>query len=330
MTTFHNMALLLSSACSFALLPPPVIGQTIRHGGDEPARLPSAVRDVRYGNHPRNLLDFFPAESELPAPVLIYFHGGGFVGGDKEDAGNRTIVRDCLAEGVSVISANYRFVAGPDSEPFPGSLMDGVRVVQFVRSKANEWNVDAGRIVLIGSSAGAFMSLWIALHDDFALADSHDPLARQSSRVLGVVAYSSPTTVDPREITKHIGGNPRIHSSIFPIFDIKKIEELDLPAMRKKVEEFSPLSHVSVDDPPLQLRYAGTLFGTPLPADTNVSISIHHAKFGDLLRGRYKDVGSKQTVELVCTDCPDAGATEHEFLRRVFDLRVPKVKPDSE
>jgi len=174
------------------------------------------------------------------------------------------------------------------------------------------------------------MSLWIALHDDFANADSDDPLARQSSRVIGVVAYAGPTTLDPRVIIEHVGGNPIIHPSIFPIFNIKKIEELDLPAMRKKVVEFSPLSHVSTDDPPLQLRHGGTLSGTPLPADTKFGVSIHHAKFGDLLRGKYARVGSQQTVELVCTDCPHAGATELDFLRRVFGFRVPKAKQSEE
>ena len=148
--------------------------------------------------------------------------------------------------------------------------------------------------------------------------------------MLGVVAYSGPTTIDPRVIIEHVGGNPKIHPSIFPIFDIKKIEELEQPAMREKVEEFSPLSHVSPDDPPLQLRYGGNLAGTPLPENTNVGVSIHHAKFGDLLRGKYKDVGSKQPVELVCTDCPNAKATEIDFLRRVFGLRVPKGKPTAE
>ena len=314
-------------ACLIAFSAGPFIGQTTSQVVDRPAELAPASQDVRYGDHPRNLLDFFPAESDSPTPVLIFFHGGGFVAGDKEIARQRPIVRVWLANGISVVSANYRFVKGPDSEPFPGSLMDGVRVVQFVRSQAKQWNLDPERIVLGGSSAGALMSLWIALHDDFADADSDDPLARQSSRVLGVVAYSGPTTLDPRAIAEHVGGNPNIHPSVFPMFNIRQIEELNLPAMRKKVLEFSPLSHVSADDPPLQLRHGGTLSGTPLPADTSFGVSIHHAKFGDLLLDKYEEVGSRQTVELVCADCPNAKATEIDFLRRVFGLRTAKAKP---
>lgn len=328
---FSRMTSLFATVWLFAFAPGFLFGQTTPQVVDHPLKLIPASQDVRYGIHPRNLLDFFPAESDTPTPVLIYFHGGGFVAGDKEDDLQRPVIRDFLGNGISIVSANYRFVTGPDSEPFPGSLLDGVRVVQFVRSQAKLWNLDPERIVLSGGSAGALMSLWIALHDDFAISKSDDLLARQSSRVLGVVAYWGPTTLDPHVIVEHVGGNPDIHPSIFPIYNIKKIKELDLPAMRKKVVEFSPLSHVSVDDPPLHLRYNGTaLSDTPLPADTSFDISIHHAKFGDLMRGKYEEVGSLQTVELVCTDCSYAGATELDFLRGVFGLRDPKEKSSAE
>ncbi len=283
-------------------------------------RLEPAKEDVRYGDHPRNQLDFYPSKSETPTPVLIYFHGGGFVAGDKSRARNLPLARECLAHGISVVSANYRFVKGLNSEPFPGSLMDGVRVVQFVRSQAKAWNLDADRVVLSGGSAGAMTSIWIAVHDDFADPGSDDPLARISSRVLGVIGYVGPTTVDPRVIREHVGGNPDIHPSIFPIFDIESIDELEKPEMRKKVEEFSALNHVTKDDPPLQLRHGGKLAGTPLPENTSFGVSIHHAKFGDLMRKRYAEVGVKQSVELVCSDGPDRDAKEIDFLRRAFKL----------
>lgn len=296
-------------------------GQTTQQApaANEQSAQPS--NEFRYGEHPRNRLDFFPAKSELPTSVLIFFHGGGFVKGDKEHTYRSPLVKKCLDNGISFVTANYRFVAGPDSEPFPGSLMDGVRVVQFVRSKASDWNLDPERIVLSGSSAGAFMSLWIALHDEFADPGSDDPVTRQSSRVSGVVAYSGPTTIDPHLILEKVGGNPEIHSALLPIFDIESIEELYQPGMREKINEFSPLNHVTRDDPPLQLRYLGTLSDAPLPADAPTAISIHHAKFGEILRDRYKQSGNKQSVELVCEDCPDPNATEVDFLQRALDLK---------
>src|SRR5690606_19429063 len=43
--------------------------------------------DVRYGPHDRNVLDVYQADTKAPAPVLIHFHGGGWVMGDKRPIG---------------------------------------------------------------------------------------------------------------------------------------------------------------------------------------------------------------------------------------------------
>src|SRR6516225_6678661 len=47
---------------------------------DEPKRL----MNVAYGKHPRQVLDFYQAKSEKPAPVVFYIHGGGWQAGDKK------------------------------------------------------------------------------------------------------------------------------------------------------------------------------------------------------------------------------------------------------
>ena len=43
------------------------------------------VRDVRYGSHPRNVLDVYlpPKPRSVPAPIVLYCHGGGYFAGDK-------------------------------------------------------------------------------------------------------------------------------------------------------------------------------------------------------------------------------------------------------
>jgi len=41
--------------------------------------------DVRYGKYDRDVLDVFQVKTAKPAPVLIYFHGGGWLGGDKKE-----------------------------------------------------------------------------------------------------------------------------------------------------------------------------------------------------------------------------------------------------
>lgn len=253
-------------------------------------------KDVAYGAHPRHKLDFYRAEAVGITPVLIFFHGGGFVSGDKSkyDA-SQNLVAQCLGNGISVVSANYRFVRdreGESGHPFPAPMLDGARVVQFVRAKAKEWQLDPARVALAGSSAGACMSIWIALHDDMADPNSDDIVAKQSTRVSGVLSYSGQTTLDPRVILKHIGGSPKIHSSLKPFYNVTSVDELEKPALRKVVAYASALNFVSQDDPPLCLLYNQIpLAGTPLPPDASASISIHHPMFGKLMKDAYEVLG---------------------------------------
>ena len=111
--------------------------------------------NVRYGPHERNVLDVWQAKPKpgetSPAPLVVFFHGGGFRSGDKSSIPAR-LVSMCLDAGISVASANYRL---SQTAPFPAPMLDGARAIQFVRFKANEWGIDPGRIAASGSSAGA-------------------------------------------------------------------------------------------------------------------------------------------------------------------------------
>ena len=237
--------------------------------------------DVKYGSYKRNVLDFWQAKSTKPTPVLIHFHGGGFVAGDKNDANPDPYVN----QGISVVSANYRFVKGGDEPaPYPAPMLDGARVVQFIRSKAKDWNIDPERIALTGGSAGAVMSLWIGYHDDLAEAESDDPIARLSTRVACVVPMAAPTNLDPVYIREQIGGNPLVHPSINPFFGVQSEKELQAAERQRQVREASPMNLVSKDDPPTFQLYPGELSKTPLPPNTDINTSIHHPQFGVLLK----------------------------------------------
>ncbi|MCU0722285.1 MAG: alpha/beta hydrolase, partial [Planctomycetes bacterium] len=107
--------------------------------------------DVPHGPHPRNVLDFWKAAAEAPAPLIVVIHGGGFRSGDKS-AVRPEHLRAALGAGVSYASINYRLL---DSAPIHEILRDAARAVQFLRSKAAEWNLDKARFAAHGGSAGA-------------------------------------------------------------------------------------------------------------------------------------------------------------------------------
>src|SRR5580704_383283 len=101
---------------------------------------PPTHRDVHYGPHERNVLDFWQAESKQPTPVLVSIHGGGFVAGNKSV--QPQLLKGCLDSGISVAAINYRYSTQAIA---PAPFHDGARAVQFLRSKAKEWNIDPQR-----------------------------------------------------------------------------------------------------------------------------------------------------------------------------------------
>ena len=244
--------------------------------------------DVRYGQYGRNVLDFWRAKSSKPTPVLIYFHGGGFVAGDKDKFRDNKMLEYCLHNSISVVSANYRYVK---QSPFPAPFEDGARVVQFVRWKAAEWNIDQNRVVAMGGSAGAGIALWIALRDDMANVISQDPVAQQSTRLSCALVSGAQTFYDPLMILEYIGGNPEVHPSLPFAFGVDSIKGAIAPDKRELALEVSAIHFVTADDPPVYLSYGSELTRTPLPEDTPISISIHHPKFGQMLKREYDSLG---------------------------------------
>jgi acetyl esterase/lipase len=217
---------------------------------DEPKKL----TDVPYGKHPRQVLDFYQAKSEKPTPVVFYIHGGGWRGGDK-----KFNPQPFLAKGISVVAINYRYVQNGVEEkiepPVKAPLEDAARALQFVRSKAAEWNLDKKRIGATGGSAGGCSSLWLAFHDDMANPNSKDPIARESTRLYCAAVNGAQTSLDPKELRAWMPNyNYGAHAFGLPNFE-------SLIANREKVlkwiKEYSPIEHVTKDDPPIGLFYGG-------------------------------------------------------------------------
>ena len=174
-------------------------GQGAPAGGQ---RIEPTAANVAYGPHERNVLDFWQAGSDTPAPVLVFFHGGGFRNGSKEGVNGR-LLKLCLDGGISFAAANYRLSG---QAPYPAQMHDSARAIQTLRHRAAEWNIDPDRIAAYGGSAGAGISLWLGLHDDLADPASEDPVARLSSRLTCAIGLQAQCTYDPREIRAIVPG----------------------------------------------------------------------------------------------------------------------------
>jgi acetyl esterase/lipase len=252
----------LPSLATVAARPQPP-GRRISKFAAQPIR-PTAA-NVPYGSHPRQVLDFWNATSARPTPLVLAIHGGGWTGMDKSTYGS--IVPDYLEPlkaGISVASINYRFITEAMERgivpPVTWPLHDAARALQFIRSQAHVWNIDESRIGATGFSAGGTSALWLAFHEDLADQNSKDPVARESTRLFCVAARRAQTTLDPLQLREWIP-NFTYGSDAFgiPQETDKAAEFQKFFAARERllplIKEYSPISHVSRDSPPVFLEY---------------------------------------------------------------------------
>jgi hypothetical protein len=151
--------------------------------------------DEKYGGHERNSFDIWLAKSTNPTPLVIYIHGGGFVGGDKSKYYPSEDLGRFLDAGVSVAVINYRF---QNDAPYGilASMNDSKRCIQYIRYHSKKYNIDKTRVACSGGSAGAGISLWLAFNAEMADPENSDSVLRESTRLLCAGAFETQATYD--------------------------------------------------------------------------------------------------------------------------------------
>ncbi|WP_168123702.1 alpha/beta hydrolase [Paenibacillus sp. HB172176] len=241
-------------------------------------------KNIAYGPHERNRLDAYIAENRgTPSPVLIYFHGGGYIRYDKSEVLNHQLMQECLDRGISVVSCNYRYIL---SDPFPAPMQDGTRAIQFVRHMANQWGFDPERIVSSGQSAGGHIALWNALRGNLAQPDSVDEIERQRSDVCGFAGYITQVSKDQR-FYESIYEGPYIQPNLALFYGATDLEELQSPEMLELAEKASAIHYMSASAPPAFMTYNLPLTGANIPANLTVGEVIHHPVHGYMLKREY-------------------------------------------
>lgn len=280
------------------------------------------VADVAYGPHPKQVLHFWKAESDKPTPLLFYIHGGGWRGGDRTSV--QGLLAPMLKAKISVVSIEYRFIDEATADkvvpPVKGPLHDAARALQFVRSKAKEWNLDKTRVAASGGSAGACSSLWLAFHPDLADPKSSDPISQESTRLTCAAVNGAQTTLDPQQM-KDWTPNSTYGGHAFgfaPDKEKKTTQFQEFLTGREKIlpwiAEYSPYALVTSDDPPVYLT-----FGGPPNVGKDEKDPTHSANFGVGLQEKCQKEGVE--CELVYPDAPNV---KH---KTVPEYLIDKLKP---
>ena len=141
------------------------------------------ARDISYADGPRHKLDVYvPGAAANPAPVVVFFYGGGWTTGSRE--WYRFVGSALVSRGLLVVIPDYRLYP---QVRFPAFMDDAAEAVAWARSNAARWGGDPHRLFLMGHSAGAQIATLLALDPGYLTAVGLSP-----SEICGVIGLAGP------------------------------------------------------------------------------------------------------------------------------------------
>jgi acetyl esterase/lipase len=116
------------------------------------------------GYRPLKLDLYLPPQGSGPRPLIIYVHGGGWMGGGSRlsaaFANWPEVLASVAAEGFVVASVSYRFAG---EEPFPAAIHDLKSAIRWLRANAGRFGIDRDRVAVWGASAGGQLAALAAV-----------------------------------------------------------------------------------------------------------------------------------------------------------------------
>jgi len=184
-------------------------------------------------------LDIYYPRGPVPPdgyPLIVWFHGGGWILGSKRQD---VFVRHFPLYGYAIASIEYRLA---QKEPFPAQVRDARLATRWLWKNARALEIDPGKIVLAGQSAGAHLALLTAYSQGERVKE-WGPTVPQGT-IKGVAALYPPTDL-LRLVPPGARDNP-IHPVAILLGD--KVDNRIALA-----REASPISHVEAGLPPTLL-----------------------------------------------------------------------------
>jgi acetyl esterase/lipase len=204
-----------------------------------------ALRDLPYAEteNPRQKLDLYlPKERkvEKPLPVIVFIHGGGWRGGDKS-SGIGHVGRFVQSSEYAGASIGYRLT---DEAQWPAQIHDCKAAIRWIKAHAKEYNLDATKIGVWGTSAGGHLVSFLGTSGDVKeLEGTLGKHLDQNSAVTCVMNFFGPENF--LSMVRQPSTVDRTQGKDYP-------EALLLggpvPEKEETAREASPVTHVSKGD----------------------------------------------------------------------------------
>jgi acetyl esterase/lipase len=227
---------------------------------------------VPYGPDPLQVLDLYLPDTTTPAPVIVFFHGGGWVGGSRNLVA-QSLLRQ-IPKGFAVVSADYRLAPAVQ---FPVPLEDAKTAVRWVKAHAAQFHLRADMVFVAGSSAGGHLAAMVAVTaGTFEPSGLPPGLAAQSSRVVGAFVEVGPLDLSALSAEAGTWG-PGLVAQLLGCTEPTAEEPVPCDDVQKSAA--SPISYVTPDDPPMYLGY-GSLDQLVPPSTNAYELAHAYARVG--------------------------------------------------
>ena len=208
-----------------------------------------ALRDIEYvaGGGKAQSLDLYLPKSDRPLPLIIWIHGGAWLGGDKRGGP----FFQMLTRGYAAASINYRL---SQQAVFPAQIEDCKAAIRWLRAHAKEHNLDPGCFGVWGSSAGGHLVALVGTSGGVkSLEGAGGGNLDFSSRVQAACDWFGPTDFTQMEAHALTPGKPFNHNAA----DSPESRLIGgaLQENKDKARAASPITYVTSDDPPFLIMH---------------------------------------------------------------------------
>nr|AXL06000.1 dienelactone hydrolase [uncultured bacterium] len=213
---------------------------------DRVTRFPNGVTglaDVTYSVIPgfRPLvLDLYQPTGDALEPLVLFVHGGGWVGGNTRHSGALEnfplALAELAAEGFVVASVEYRLSG---EAPFPAALQDVRAALRYLKGNAEKYRIEPSKVAIWGGSAGGQLAALAAVSCGDQTLDAA-PAQRRSECVQGAVVWYGVFDFAP-VVAGGAGGS------------VGRYLDCESSCNAATVRRASPVSYLSSDDPPFLL-----------------------------------------------------------------------------
>lgn len=230
---------------------------------------PNVVYQTLVGYRPTTLDLFLPPSrfaSKGPRPLVVYVHGGGFVGGGPRRSSAFAdwpkVLASIAAEGYVVATVAYRFAG---EAPFPAQIQDVKAAIRFLRANAAKYHIDPARAAIFGQSAGGHLAALATVSCGVA---AFEPPARSMPNAPNVEVRASTA-----EGADAVSDCVQAGAAWFGVYDmVRQVKATvagggDAAWMKRfagcdsavctdeKLRATSPVTYVDAKDPPLYLMH---------------------------------------------------------------------------